>query len=209
MQWMAFIMRLLKSLNMKCLSTNPIITCLTFALLLSVSSAAMSAEKPGIFFNRHSIHMIDESNNIYLVSAQVDFKLTPYLEKALLNGVELKLNTYIGMGRHRDWWWNDAENISTISYQLKYHALSRHFLLTRNDTSENWNYRSLSAALRKMGSVVNYKLPRLSSRIKSGDYYLFMNIRLSPATLRLPLRIQSLFSNKYSMASEVVSWPLP
>jgi len=191
------------------LSTHQKIKCLIFALLFSCSGLAMSVDKPGIFFNRYAIHMVDTTKNIYLVSAQVDFKLSPYLEQALLNGVVLKVNTFVGLGKKRDWWWNETGNLSTISYQLKYHALSRHFLLTRIDTNENWNYRSLPAALRKMGGVVNYKLPALPDRVKGGDYYLFMNIRLSPATLRLPLRIQSLFSSQYSLASEVVSWPLP
>ena len=194
---------------MKVLSIQRVVNYLIFALLLSISSAALSNDKPGIYFNRYDIHMVDTSKNVYLVSAQVDFKLSPYLEQALLNGVLLNVRTFVGLGERRDWWWNDTENLSTINYQIKYHALSRHFLLTRNDTNEHWNYRSLSAALRKMGSVVNYKLPPLSNRIKQGNHYLFMNIRLSPATLRLPLRIQSLFSSQYSMASEVVSWPLP
>ena len=194
---------------MKILSTYQITRCLLCALLLGFSSVGLSADKPGIYFNRQAIHMVDESKNVYLVSAQVDFNLSPYLEKALLNGVVLKVETFIGLGKRRDWWWNDTNNLSTISYQLKYHALSRHFLLTRGDTGENWNYRSLPSALRKMGRVVNYKLPALPPRIQDGSYYLYLNIRLTPATLRLPLRIQSLFNSKYSMVSEVVSWPLP
>lgn len=194
---------------MKSLSTRHVIKCLLFALLFGFSGASLSDDKPGIYFNRYDIHMVDTTKSVYLVSAQVDFKLSPYLEQALLNGVLLNVNTFIGLGERRDWWWNETQTLSTINYQIKYHALSRHFLLTRNDTNENWNFRSLSTALRKMGSVTNYKLPPLSKRIKKGNHYLFMNIRLSPATLRLPLRIQSLFSSQYSMASEVVSWPLP
>ena len=195
---------------MKTLSTFQILKSLPLLLLLlSLSGTSVAEDKPGIYFNRHDIHMVDATKNVYLVSAQVDFKLSPYLEQALLNGVLLNVNTFIGLGKRRGWWWNETDNLSTISYQIKYHALSRHFLLTRNDTHENWNYRSLSTALRKMGSVVNYKLPELSPRVKDGEHYIYMNIRLSPATLRLPLRIQSLFSSQYSMASEVISWPLP
>lgn len=194
---------------MNVLSNYQIIKTLLLVLLVSFSSAALSADKPGIYFNRHSMHMVDENKSVYLISAQVDFNLSPYLEQALLNGVVLKVDTLIGLGKRRRWWSNDQGNLSTISYQIKYHALSRHFLLTRNDTNENWNFRSLSATLRKMGSIVNYKLPALPAVVKTGNYYLYMNVRLSPATLRLPLRIQSLFSSQYSMASEVVSWPLP
>jgi hypothetical protein len=107
------------------------------------------------------------------------------------------------------WWWNQAENIRTIDYQLKYHALSRHFLLTRSDTNENWNFRSLPTALRKMGSVVNQRLPALPDIINEGGHVISLSSTLSPATLRLPLKIQSIFSSQYSMSSEVISWPLP
>ena len=176
-------------------------------LLLALLTQLAFAEE-GIFFKRHSIHQVDSINNVYLVSAQIDFQLTPYLEQALMNGVVLTTGIYIGLGERRSWWWNKTDSLSSINYQLKYHALSRHFLLTRNDTNENWNYRSLSTALRSMGSIVNYKLPGLSMNTLDGNHYLFMGVRLSPSTLRLPLKIQSLFSDKYSLSSEVVSWPL-
>lgn len=163
----------------------------------------------GVFIKRHSIHQVDSINNIYLVSAQIDFHLTPYLEEALRNGVVLQTGIHFGLGERRRWWWNKTDSISSINYQLKYHALSRHYLLTRSDTNENWNYRSLPTALRSMGHIVNHKLPGLSLNTLDGNHYLFMGVRLAPSTLRLPLKIQSLFNDEYSMSSEVVSWPLP
>ena len=178
-------------------------------LVLIALLTQLAFAEEGIFFKRNSLHQVDSINNIYLISAQIDFQLTPYLKQALMNGVVLNTGIYIGLGERRSWWWNKTDSISTINYQLKYHALSRHFLLTRNDTNENWNYRSLSTALRSMGRIVNHKLPGLSLNTLDGNHYLFMGVRLSPSTLRLPLKIQSLFSDEYSLSSEVVSWPLP
>lgn len=182
---------------------------MTTLLVIFVFMSQPVLAEEGVFFKRHSLHKVDAVNNVYLVSAQIDFHLTPYLKQALLNGVVLKAGIYIGLGERRSWWWNKTDSLSSISYQLKYHALSRHYLLTRSDTNENWNYRSLSTALRTMGHVVNHKLPGLSRNTLDGNHYLFMGVRLTPSTLRLPLKIQSLFSDKYSLSSEVVSWPLP
>lgn len=179
---------------------------LVFLLLMPFTA---KAQEDGIYFTRYALHSVDAANNVYLVSAQLEYQLSEYLESALLKGVPLKVSIVAGLGMQRSWWWNQADSLSTISYQLKYHALSQHFLLTRPDTNENWNFRSLPAALRKMGSIVNYKLPQLPEVIKEGGYYIYMGARLSPATLRLPLRIQSLFSDEYSLSSEVISWPLP
>ena len=177
-------------------------------ILLSVWCASVWA-KDGIFFMRNSLHKVDAANNVYLASAQIDYQLSPYLEQALLNGIVLNSSTRMVLVKPRSWWWNQADNISTINYELKYHALSQHFLLTRGDTNENWNFRSLPTALRKMGSVVNHRLPPLPKDIHDGGYFIYLSATLSPATLRLPLKIQSIFSSQYSMSSEVITWPLP
>ena len=179
------------------------------ALMLVIVWCASAWAKEGIFFKRSSLHSIDSANNVYLVSGQIDYQLSPYLEQALLNGIVLNAKIQIVLVKSNAWWWNQAENISTIDYQLKYHALSRHFLLTRSDTNENWNFRSLLTALRKMGSVVNHRLPALPDSTKNGGYTIALSSTLSPATLRLPLKIQSIFSSQYSMSSEVITWPLP
>jgi len=129
------------------------------ALMLVIVWCASAWAKEGIFFKRSSLHSIDSANNVYLVSGQIDYQLSPYLEQALLNGIVLNAKIQIVLVKSNAWWWNQAENISTIDYQLKYHI-------------------ALSSTL-------------------------------SPATLRLPLKIQSIFSSQYSMSSEVITWPLP
>ena len=181
--------------------------CVMLVLMVLWSTTVWAKE--GIYFKRNSIHSIDAANNVYLVSAQIDYQLSPYLEKALLNGIVLNSSTRIVLANPSHWWWSQTENLITLNYQLKYHALSRHFLLTRSDTNENWNFRSLPTALRKMGSVVNLRLPALPNSIQKGDHVIYLSSTLSPATLRLPLKIQSIFSSQYSMSSEVITWPLP
>lgn len=165
--------------------------------------------KEGIYVKRSAIHKIDTANNVYLATAQIDYQLSPYLEQALLNGIALNSSTRMVLIKPSSWWWSQAESLSTLDYQLKYHALSRHFLLTRSDTNENWNFRSLTTALRKMGNVVNHRLPALPKTIHEGGHEIYLSSTLSPATLRLPLKIQSIFSSQYSMSSEVIKWPLP
>ena len=109
-------------------------------VFLLIMPFAPKAEEDGIYFSRYALHSVDVANNVYLVSAQLDYRLSKYLEKALLNGIPIKVSIVIGLGMQRSWWWNQADSLSTISYQVKYHALSQHFLLTRYDTNENWNF---------------------------------------------------------------------
>lgn len=113
------------------------------------------------------------------------------------------------LGEHSSWWFNKDTPLLTVNYQLKYHALSRHYVLSRNDTNEHWNFSSLSASLRKLGELRSYTLPDISASLDDGEFYIFAIADMVPATLRLPLRIQSLFNDQYRLTSEGVLWPLP
>ncbi len=143
------------------------------------------------------------------VSTRIDYELTDYLRDALINGVTLNSRVQFRLGKHSSWWFNKDTAILTVNYQLKYHALSRHYVLSRNDTNEHWNFSSLSAALRKLGELRLYTLPDISASLDDGEFYIFAIADMVPATLRLPLRIQSIFSDQNRLTSEGVMWPLP
>ena len=145
----------------------------------------------------------------YQVYTRVEFELTNSLRDALLNGVTLKARVQFRLGEHRSWWFNKDTTLLTVHYQLTYQALSQHYLLSRRDTGESWNYSTLPAILRKLGELRKYNLPPISEPLKNGDYYLFAIADIAPTTLELPLRFQSLFTNKYELTSEGILWPLP
>lgn len=145
----------------------------------------------------------------YQINTRVEYELTDYLNKALQNGVTLNARIQFRLGQHRSWWFNKDIKLLTVSYQLKYHALSGQYLLTQSNTNEQWNFSSPAALLRKLGELRKYSLPDISKTIKDGEYYIFAIADIFPATLKLPLRIQSIFSDQYSITSEGVVWPLP
>ena len=84
------------------------------------------------------------------VTTRVEFVLTDYLRSALQNGVSLNARVQFRLVRHSSWWFNKDTPLFTVTYQLKYHALSRHYLLSRNDTDEHWNFSTLPSAIRKL-----------------------------------------------------------
>ena len=148
----------------------------------------------------------------YQVVTGVSFELTDHMRDALLRGIALKARIQFRLGEHRNWWFNGDDSLKTVHFMLKYHALSQHYLLSRLDTDEHWNFTSLAAALRKLEETRRYKLPKISKSaetLKEDHYYIFAIADIVPESLRLPLRIQSLFSNEYSLTSEGVLWPLP
>ncbi len=171
------------------------------ASLLVVFSAATYAD--GIKFT--NFKLVGKTPT-YKVLTGVDFDLTNYLQNALENGVALKARVQFRLNVDRGWWFNKETTLLTIHYQLKYHALSQHYLLTRNDTNEHWNFSTLSATLRKLGELRQYHLPNIP--LSDSSYSVLAVADMEPETLRLPLRVQSLFSDKYRISSEGVLWPL-
>lgn len=149
----------------------------------------------------------------YKVATRIEFELTDYLRNALLNGITLNAHIQFRLGKHKSWWFNDDTALVTIPYQLKYHALSRHYLLSRHDTNEHWNFSNLPSALRKLSEPRQYSLPDITPLVKTeintGSFYILAVADLVPSTLNIPLRFQSLFSDEYTLKSEGVVWPLP
>ncbi len=170
--------------------------------LLVVPSAVFAA---GITFTNFKV--VGDAPN-YKVLTGVEFNLTNYLQNALENGVALKARVQFRFITHQDWWFNKESTLLTVHYQLRYHALSQHYLLTRNDTDENWNFSNLSAALRKLSELRQYHLPKIIKPVVGDRYSILAVADMEPETLRLPLRVQSFFSNKYRLRSEAVLWPL-
>ena len=145
----------------------------------------------------------------YQVLTSTEFKLSNYLQNALDNGVPLKANVQFRLKKKRPNWFDKEIILLTVKYQLNYHALSQHYLLTRNDTNEHWNFSNSSAALRKLSELRKYILPDINISKGSGDYSILGVANMAPETLNLPLRIQSLFNEEYSLVSEGILWPLP
>lgn len=146
----------------------------------------------------------------YQITTRVEFELTDYLRSALQNGVTLNARVQFRLGKHKSWWFNDDTPLLTVTYQIKYHALSRHYLLTRNDTNQHWNFSTLPSSIRKLNELRKYSLPDISaSLLGNGEYYILAAADMTPSTLNLPLRFKSFFSSKYQLSSEGVLWPLP
>lgn len=190
------------------LMQRPRILC-TLLLMVTLISSPLHAAEGSLKIEVFKLQPVVTKSNTYKVQANLKYQLSEYLSQALLNGVTLKSNFQFFYSEHRDWVWNKNTPLANLNFQLKYHALSRHYLLSRNDTNEHWNFNNLPSALRKMGEIRNYELPRLPGKHRNNNNHIYAIARLGPSTLNLPLRIQSFLSDDYSLTSEEVRWPLP
>ena len=197
--------------------TNPnwLRYCLALILILLLLVVSLvSAAKGSVYIELFKLQPIAkklDSGEIRSYKAQLNIKyqLTDYLHQALLNGVTLKSKLEFTYYQPDNWFWEKKESLGSLKFQLKYHALSRHYLLSRNDTNEHWNFGNLPAALRKMGEVRNYKLSRLDKRDADDANYIIAIVYLEPEKIKLPLRIQALMSSEYGLSSQEARWQLP
>jgi hypothetical protein len=188
-----------------------------FSLLFVVLSIlhTSSATRGGVYIELFKLQPVatKQADNYqiqtYKAQLNIKYQLSEYFHQALLNGVTLKAHIEFYYHQPNNWFWSKKEALNDLNFQLKYHALSRHYLLSRNDTSEHWNFGNLPAALRKMGEIRNFKLPQLERRDEKDDNYVTAIAYFEPSNIKLPLRIQSLMSDKYRLSSQEARWPLP
>lgn len=160
--------------------------------------------------NNPRVHQI---GNGYVLSAQIDYPLTPRVIEALQNGVpvtffqELKLVESIPiLGRF--WQWETNMWQTRLNYQLRYHALSEQYVLKSLETGDQQNFPNLDGALTSLGKMQDISLPpeytadpeNLKLLIRSG---------LDLNALPTPMRPGAMISSKWQLTSPWVQavWP--
>ena len=176
----------------------------SFVLLLSTPAYA---DKGRISVESLSIKEVSERS--YILNAALRYELSDYLRNGLRDGISIINEIDIRLVKTRSWWWDKKKTINKITTKLQYHALSHHYQVIRLDTNEHWNFKSLNTALRKLGSLRTYHLPKLPKQIDSGKYQIEIYISLKPDTFKFPMKIHSLFVNKYKIEKSGVTWSLP
>lgn len=183
---------------------------LLIAMLLVLSTTAHAEAGSNGDIDIQSINISLVGKNQYKANAAIDFQLSKTLIKALTHGVALKTHIDFNLGKHRSWWWNSNNRVSRITYILKYHSLSKHYVLEKVNSDQHWNFSNLPLALKQMGRVQNHSLPKLPLEIKDGKHYLYITAKVSSESRSLPFKIQSYLTNsKYQVKSEGVLWALP
>jgi len=177
---------------------------LTAAILFSSYSLFAAGS---ITFKKFGLKQTSERH--YIVNADLRFHLTEYLRDSLREGVVIISKIDVSIVKNRPLWWNKKTTLAEIISTLQYHALSEHYQVIRQDTNEHWNFKKLSDALRKMGALEKYRLPKLHSKISNGKYHILLQASIEPDTFKFPMQIHSLFVKKYKIETAGIRWPLP
>lgn len=147
-------------------------------------------------------------DQVYTVSAKIDFQFSKPALEALKNGVPLIILIDMEVERARSWWFNNDIAELQQGYLLLYHALTEKYIVNNLNSGAQDNYDTLHAALTALGTLDN--LPILDAKLaeNKGRYVVSLHAYLDLEALPAPMRPIAYISSKWRLESEWYKWPL-
>lgn len=178
--------------------------CLLIVLLCLCPRLALATEVKQVY-----VGLQDEQ---YLLSTEIDYRLTEKAKEALENGVQLFWTVHIKVLQQRDAFWDKTLLDTAINYRLQYHALLNMYrvVIVHPDSMKGntYNFSTLSAALDLMASLHNFPLLDKSSIEKEKSYYIGIKASFERNALPLPLQPISYINPQWYLSSDWTVWPL-
>ncbi len=195
---------MISSSHQKITNVCPLIARVVLVLLCVVAvESALAVEK----FSIRNIEA-EWQDNVYLISADIDAPLSSQVVEALHKGVVLTIVINIELTRRRKYWLNEDVAILEQRYQLRYYALTDHYVLTNLNSGVQNSFSSLQTVLGELESINN--LPILDRKLLSASerYLTRMRVRLDLEALPAPLRVLVYFRSSWHLESEWYEWKL-
>jgi len=175
-------------------------------LLIWAGMAAMPAD-----LRADEIRVLSASttlqNDVYQLDAQIEFQLHAELIEALHNSVVLPVSIEIEFYLPRGFWLDTELARLEQHYELKYHALSKQYVLSNLNSGATTSYGTLDRALDALGTLRS--LPLIDHDLV-GDTPSRVRIRAGIETnkLAIPLRLLSYVYSEWRAQSDWYDWPL-
>lgn len=146
------------------------------------------------------------NGNVYQLDAHAQTPLSEPAVEALHRGVTLTLTFDIEVIRKRRYWLDESVASLEQRYQVRYHALTDHYLLVNLNTSVQSSFPNLQAALDVVGLMVDLPVLDRQFLAPQSDYQARMRVRLDLESLPPPLRLIAYFTPSWWMTSEWHLW---
>jgi len=177
-----------------------------FLLLLFVALIWQSAAYAQFTVIDGKTKILSESLSI---SARCNLDLTPEVEEALNNGIELHLIFQFRLYMVRPFIWDNRLADWEQGYILKYHSLYDQYLLIDDSTNEQESFISVREA---MESLSDFKttLPAITATLPKSEsgYRMGMRVRLNKNKFPSPLKLLGEISPSWDLDSSWKLWPV-
>lgn len=172
-----------------------------FVLLLSSASLAFAGS--AILIKTAELHVQDD---FYSLATDVDMHLDKDIEEAVNKGVPLNFIVEFQIVSPREYWFDDEVVTTSQNITLRYHALTRQYLVNRSNHQQT--FESLSEALNDVASFTEWKVAEKSLLEKNEVYMAALLIRLDQSKLPKAIQVDAIGSEKWNLTSEKFEWNL-
>lgn len=172
-------------------------------LLAATPLAAPAQEVGGIDMRGASVRQAEE---VYVLDAVADIRLTPAVRRALDNGVTLTFAWEVEISRARNWLPDATTAALTQRYAVEYHALSLQYIVTNRNTGERRSFTRRRIALDFIGTLIGLPLVDAPMIDDPAIHTGHVRLKLEQDSLPLPLRPQALFNPAWYLRSDWKTW---
>lgn len=145
----------------------------------------------------------------YLLNAESDIAFGVALEQAVQKGFDLHFIIEFQLLAPRKYWFDEVVASVNQHVTLRYHALSRQYLVIREDANkknQQKSFATLAEAEEELAFVSDFKV--LQDVVLDGDtqYKAILLMRLDKTRLPKAFQVDAINSNDWKMISQQFAW---
>ena len=178
------------------------LAALILASVLCGSATAKNSAIEVSYFN------IAENNDELRLDAEIIYELNSEVREALINGIALMFQIEVQVVSEKNWRLDRVVSSVVKTYLLRYHALSKQYVLENLETGESDSYPDLQSVLAQQGRVSAMYITETDYIKDQENHVVQLRARMLSNKLPLPLRMKSYFSPKWRLSSGWYKWPL-
>ncbi|MFK7795237.1 MAG: DUF4390 domain-containing protein [Gammaproteobacteria bacterium] len=142
------------------------------------------------------------------VDCEILYNLDDRVKEAMRNGIEMSFLLEIELRQQSIYWIDPLLNQLQREFRVKYHALSKQFVMVETGSQKERSFPDLYSAFYYQRRIHNAELADLNLLNLEQEYYFRARARLVSEKLPLPLRIKSYVSTGWRPSSGWTVWPM-
>lgn len=180
---------------------------LAMSMVMGLLVCPLSAHADSTQFSIKSAHTY-RVYSVYYLDATAALPLNDTLRNALKNGISVMLSFDIHVDQKGGWWFDDTVATLSQRYLLRYHALSRRYLVDNLNTGITKSFLLLGEALADISHL--RRLPLLDKMLLSNghEYQVDLRVRVDTSEYPLPLRVRAFIEGAWRPSSDWYRCPL-
>ena len=142
------------------------------------------------------------------IDCEVEYGVDKKVKSALRNGIEVTFALELQLQLDHEIWLDTTVTSLVREFRLKYHALSKQYVLKDVEKGHERSFPDLYSAFFYMGNMRELMLANIDVLELDQKYYVRARARLLTEKLPLPLRVKSYFSQDWRPSSGWTIWPM-